>query len=93
MSNKKEIVNSPKNFKGDYKMKLILEKTPIDIEQLENEVSQEWLDFFEEIHENGKENEFNAFAESCWEGEPLTIEEFNEWLVDEKDLIKDSIEI
>ena len=74
-------------------MKLLLEKTPIDIEQLENEVSQGWLDFFDEIHENGKEKEFNDFADKCWEDEPITIDEFNEWLDEEEDLIRESIEL
>lgn len=72
-------------------MKLILEKPAVDFELLENEISQKWLDFFDEIHENGKENEFNKYAEKCWEGETLTVEEFNNWFEDEEDLIRDSI--
>jgi hypothetical protein len=72
-------------------MKLLLDKSPIDIEQYTEDISSEWVDFFEEIHEHGKEKQFNKFAEMCFEGNPVTIDEFNKWLEEEEDLIRDSI--
>ena len=74
-------------------MKILLEKSPIDLEQLTEDISSKWADFFEEIHEHGKEKEFNKFAGMCFDGEeePLTIDAFNKWLDEEEDLIRDSI--
>ena len=72
-------------------MKLLLEKSPIDIEQYSEDISSKWTDFFNEIHEHGKEKEFNKFAKMCFEDDTVTIDQFNKWLDEEEDLIRDSI--
>ena len=73
-------------------MKITLEKSVTDLENYPEDISDAWIEFLEEVHEHGKEKALNKYAEKCFP-DGVTISEFNEWLRDEEDLIRDSIDL